>query len=273
VIAGLIGVVHLPPMPGDPRHTGREGDFDAVRHDALRDAADLAEGGVDALIVENFGSAPFAKGTEGHRLPPHQVACLALVAAECARRFPLPVGVNCLRNDAPAAIGIAAAAGLGFVRVNVHTGAYVTDQGVIEGEAAHTLRYRAALGARGVALLADVLVKHAAPLVPLSAAAAAADCASRGLADGLVVTGAATGAPVDPALLAEVAGAAHGRPVFIGSGLTPDNAAALAPLAHGAIVGTWLKVGGVVTAPVDRDRVRAMAAALAGRFRRVATGS
>jgi hypothetical protein len=192
---------------------------------------------------------------------------MALLARECSRRFSISVGVNCLRNDAGSALGIAAASGARFIRVNVHTGAYVTDQGVIEGQAHHTLRYRQALGADSVSILADVLVKHAAPLAPLSPTAAVHDCLHRGLADGVIVTGEATGAPVSVELLEEVREAAGPAAVFVGSGMTPERAEALAPLADGAIVGTWLKQGGDVCAPVDPDRVREMAAILGDRLR------
>lgn len=266
---GLIGVVHLPALPGDPRHCS--GDFEAVEAHALGDAEALVQGGVQGLILENFGSAPFPRGTAGERVPPHHVATLAILARECVRRFGLPVGVNCLRNDAPAALGSAVSAGAAFMRVNVHTGAYVTDQGLIQGEAFHTLRYRAALGAADrVAILADVLVKHAAPLAPLDPAAAVQDCLERGLADAVIVTGEATGAPLAPGLLREVRAAAGERPVLIGSGLNPERAEELAPLADGAIVGTWLKRGGEVYAPVDVDRVRELAAAVSGRWRTTA---
>lgn len=268
VPGGLIGVVHLPAMPGDPCHRAELAGFAGVEALALADAEALARGGVDGLILENFGSVPFGKGTAGDRLPPHQIAAMAILARICRERFSLPTGVNCLRNDAPAALGIAAAAGLDFIRVNVHTGAYVTDQGVIEGEAHHTLRYRQALGARHVSILADVLVKHAAPLAPISATAAVHDCLHRGLADGVIVTGEATGAPTALARLREVRQAAGDRPVLVGSGLTPERAGDLAPLAHGAIVGTWLKRGGDVSAAVDPARVQELVAAVKGRWRR-----
>lgn len=263
---GLVGVVHLAAMPGDPRYQG--GGFEAVERAALADAEALALGGVDAIVVENFGSAPFPRGTGQARLPAHQVVLIGLVARELGRRLSLPVGVNCLRNDALAALGAAAASGAAFVRVNVHTGAYVTDQGLIEGEADVSMRYRDAIGARRVGVLADVLVKHASPLAPLDPTTATHDCLDRGLADGVIVTGSATGAPVDRSLLEAVARAADDRPVFVGSGMTPDRAADLAPFIHGAIVGTWLKHQGDVRNPVDVDRVRTLAGALAGRLRR-----
>jgi uncharacterized protein len=269
-IRGLIGVVHLPALPGDPGYPGTgtgDGGFEAAYAQARADAEALVAGGVAGLIVENFGSAPFVKGCAGDRIPPHQAAALTRACVE-AKALGVPVGVNCLRNDAHTALAIAAACGLDFIRVNVHTGAYVTDQGLIEGEAAATLRTRMALGVdRGpgrVEIWADVLVKHAAPLAPIDADTATHDCLDRGLADAVIVSGAATGAPVDVALLRTVRAAAGSRPVLIGSGLTPDNAQALLAHADAAIVGTWLKRDGLVRNPVDPERVRALVAACRG---------
>jgi predicted TIM-barrel enzyme len=78
------------------------------------------------------------------------------------------------------------------------------------------------------------------------------------MADAVVVTGEATGRPVNLELLARVRSASEGRPVVIGSGLSPDNAAQLLPLVEAAIVGTWVKVDGQVRNPVDLDRVRTL---------------
>lgn len=260
---GLIGVVHLPPLPGDPGHpaaaVGKTGVAAALAF-AWADAQALIEGGIDAIIVENFGSAPFAKGTRAEPTPIYQVAALTRFCAKIREAWSGPLGVNCLRNDARAALGIAAACELDFIRVNVHTGAFVTDQGLIEGEAADTLRLRDALGlATSTAILADVLVKHAAPLAPLDAKTATADLVKRGRADAVIVSGEATGAPVSAALLDEVRAACEDRaPVLLGSGLQLANATELGPRANGAIVGTSLKTDGRIDQPVDPKRVRAL---------------
>ncbi len=251
---GILGVVHLPAMPGDPQPS--EG-FDAMVAHAVADARALHHGGVDGIVVENFGSIPFAKGDANSTLPAHQVAAIARAVLEIRQHFDGPLGVNCLRNDAQSALGIAAATGADFIPVNVHVGAYVTDQGLIEGQAHTTLRSRAQLGA-DVAILADVLVKHATPLAPLSPEDATQDTVKRGLADGVIVTGRATGAPVDADLLRRVGDAAGAAPVYIGSGLTADSAVTLAPLCEGAIVGTAFKRDGQVRAPVDPARVRTL---------------
>jgi membrane complex biogenesis BtpA family protein len=160
-------------------------------------------------------------------------------------------------------MGIAAVAGADFIRVNVHTGAYLTDQGVIEGEAHETLRYRSALGAsEQVDIWADVLVKHATPLAPTDPVTATKDCLLRGLASAVIVTGTGTGEPISTALLETVREAAGGRPVVLGSGVTPERAPQLWPLADVAIVGTYFKENGDVRAPVELARVERLVKAL-----------
>lgn len=250
---GIVGVVHVPPMPGDPMHAA--GTFADSLAFAARDAEALVEGGCSALIVENFGSAPFPKGTPDQPTPPHAIAALTMAVTQ-AQAFGRPVGVNVLRNDVRSALGIAAATGAAFVRVNVHVGAYVTDQGLIEGRAFETLRYRREVGADPVAIFADVRVKHAAPLAEVPLDREVADVVKRGRADAVIVTGSGTGEPVSAAVLETVHAASGEAPVLIGSGLEPSSAAALAPFADAAIVGTWLKQDGDVSRPVDADRVR-----------------
>jgi hypothetical protein len=228
---------------------------------ALADAHTLADAGFDALIVENFGDAPFYPD----RVPPETVAGLAVAIAALAREVALPLGVNALRNDARAALGIAATTGARLVRVNVHLGAAVADQGVLEGRAYDTMRARAAL-APGVALLVDLDVKHARPLggaaAPLDLLAE--EAVLRGLADAVIVTGPTTGrAPALDALAAARRGAG-GAPVLAGSGATPETAAEIARRADGVIVGTALKRGGRTEAAVDPQRAAAFVRAWRG---------
>ncbi len=171
----------------------------------------------------------------------------------------LAIGVNCLRNDARTALGVAAVAGASFVRINVHTGAMVTDQGVIEGDAATTLRERERL-CPDVELLCDVHVKHAAPLAPRPIEVSAEETWGRGRDDALILSGSATGAPVDAEELRRVRERVPGARLLIGSGLTESNAPKLLPLVSGAIVGTWLKEEGRLERPVDPARVRRLRA-------------
>ncbi len=248
----FVGVIHLLPLPGGPR---RSPGFAAVRTRALADAQALADGGAHAGILENFGDSPFAAGA----VEPHVVAFCAILASEIRARHPhLVLGLNLLRNDARGALGAAAASSAAFVRINVHVGAMVTDQGLLQGDAHHTLRYRRELGS-DIAIVADILVKHAVPLGAATAGSVAADTWRRGAADVLVVTGEGTGRPADPARAEEVRQAVPEARVWIGSGVTEASLGAWRSIAHGAIVGTALHRDGHLGAPLDLERIRAFA--------------
>jgi len=247
----IFGMVHLRPLPGAPLFGGS---LDAVIEAARADVQALATGGCDGLLFENFGDRPFRK-TE---VDPETIAAMTRVITEVQREAPLPFGVNMLRNDPIAALAVAAATGAAFIRVNVHTGAMVTDQGIIEGNAGETLRRRARI-APDVAIFADHLVKHASPLAPVDEVQSARDLRLRGLADAVVISGRETGVAPDFARLAMVRQAID-APILIGSGLTAENAVKLAD-ADGAIVGTALKRDGRMEAAVDAQRVERLARA------------
>jgi membrane complex biogenesis BtpA family protein len=249
----LVGMVHLLPLPGSPRWGGS---LAAVIELAVADARTLEAGGFHACLVENFGDAPFTRG----RVDPVTVAAMTAAIAEVRRAVRIPVGVNVLKNDARAALAVAAATGAAFVRVNVHVGAVVADQGLIQGDAYRTLRYRRALGTE-TRLFVDVGGKHAVPLAPVEIEQVARDAAHRGLADALVVSGVATGAPTPLGDVERVRAAVPDHPILVGSGVTPETVRDLLRVADGAIVGTWVKRDGRTTAPVDPARVAALARA------------
>jgi membrane complex biogenesis BtpA family protein len=259
----LIGMVHLLPLPGSPRWETGASSMAVVLETAVRDARALVEGGADAMLVENFFDAPFAKDD----VPPHTIAALTrAVSAVCeVAGKNVPVGVNVLRNDSRAAIAVSHVCGARFVRINVYVGAAVTDQGIIEGAARAAVLYRKELGAANVALFADVFVKHAAQLGDGSVTLedAAKDAVYRGLADALIVSGTATGAATSPDTVRRVRAAVPDTPVLVGSGFAADTAATLLTAgADGAIVGTSIKRDGRVAAPVEPGRVRALRAAM-----------
>lgn len=254
----LIGVLHLPPLPGSPRPSPG---LAAVLAAALRDAEALAEGGARGLIVENLGDAPFSADS----VEPHVTAMLAIVARAVRERLgdALVIGVNALRNDALSALGAAAAADADFIRVNVLSGAMVTDQGLIQGRARELLLYRNRLAPQ-LKIVADVLVKHASPLAPVELEQVARDTFHRAGADVLVVTGSGTGQPTDPERLRRVRAAVPEAPVWVGSGVSVSTAGLFGAEASGAIVGTALHAGGDLSAPLDPERVRVMVRLLAG---------
>src|SRR5256885_334981 len=160
----LIGMVHLPPLPGSPRWDGSMEHAIAV---ALADASALIDNGMDALIIENYGDAPFTAG----RVSAATVAAMAVIA--------------------------------------------------------HEIR--------------------------------------RALADGLVVSGRATGDATPIEDVKRVRSAVPDVPILVGSGVTPETAPELLSLADALIVGTSLKRDGDVSGPVDPARVRRLVDAVGGR--------
>ena len=225
----------------------------------------LEEAGFDRVILENFGDVPFF----AERVPPVTVSAMTACAIAVRQACPgLPLGVNVLRNDADAALSIASVVGATCIRVNVHTGARVTDQGLVEGRAAETLRARRALGAHAVEIWADVDVKHSAPLsAPLTAhdvAREADDLVRRGLVDAVLVTGEGTGRSVDLSRLRAVRQAVPSVPILVASGVTVDGLPQLVGLCSGVIVGSCIRAGGVAGAALDAGR----AAQFATAFRR-----
>lgn len=257
----LVGVIHLPPLPGSP--LGSLSALECARM-AATSAHALAQAGYDAVIVENFGDVPFFAG----RVPPVTVAAMTACALAVREAAPdLALGINVLRNDAESALGIAMVSDARFVRVNVHTGARVTDQGVIEGRAAETLRSRRALGADRIAIWADVDVKHSAPLgPPRPIAQEVEDTAKRAMAAAILVTGEGTGKGVDVAKLAAVKAAADGVPVLVASGATLATLPELAAHADGVIVGSALRASGKPGGAIDGDAAKRFAAAFRAVF-------
>ncbi len=245
----LIGMVHLPALPGA---AGAAMAFEEIVARAAGEARLLAEHGFDAVLVENFGDAPF----RADRVEPHTVAALAVILHEVRRAVRVPVGVNVLRNDAMAGVALMAVAGASFLRVNVFVGVYATDQGILEGRAPDVLRYRASLGGRG-AILADVHVKHAEPLSCRDLAMAAEEAAYRGRADALIVTGPTTGRAAASEDIRIVKQSVPDKPVYVGSGVTAESVRVLLDAADGVIVGSALKHDGRAGSPLDPRRVEA----------------
>ena len=226
----LIGVVHLPPLPGSPRFSIS---IEEISKMAVHDGHLIEESGMSAVILENFQDSPFRKD----RVDPETIAAMAVITSTVSRELSIPVGINILRNDALAALSVAACCGGQFLRVNVLAGSVATDQGIVEGKAADLLRRRDALAA-DVAILADVDVKHATALDTRPLTVQAQDLVHRSGADAVLVTGQGTGKAVDMQELESVAEAVRPTPTLAASGTTPASLPSVLQCCAGAIVGT-----------------------------------
>ena len=248
----LIGVVHLRPLPGSP---GYAGDWAGNVRAAVADARAYEQGGAHAVFFEYFGDVPFTRG----RVGPETIAAMAVAGQAVREAIRLPIGFNVLRNDALAALALCAACGGAFIRVNIHTGSMLTDQGLIEGNAFETVRYRKQICPEAE-IFADVHVKHAVPLGNWTLEESARDTQERGLADALIISGVGTGMAAEIEDVRRVRIACPTARLLLGSGVTLENAGELLEIADGLIVGSSLKRGGHLHNPVDPKRVAKLAA-------------
>jgi hypothetical protein len=245
----LIGMVHLPALPGA---ANAKSPMARIIERAVREAGMLAAAGFDAVIIENYGDAPFA----AECVPRETVAAMGIVVDHVIRAVRVPVGVNMLRNDGLSGLAVAATAGAAFIRVNVLSGVYATDQGLITGRANELLRQRDHL-APHIRIAADVHVKHAQPISQPDIGLAAQETAHRGGADALIVSGTGTGHETDLDEVRSVQKAVPDRPVWIGSGVTARTVRDCLSVVDAVIVGTSLKRGGKTSAELDSRRLGA----------------
>jgi len=249
----LIGVIHVGALPGTPGslHTVAE-----IADAAAAEACTYAAAGFHGLIIENMHDVPYIKGSVG----PEIVAAMAVIGLEVRRVAGLPLGVQILAGANLAAMAVAHACAATFVRVEGFVFAHVADEGIIESTAGELLRYRRAIGAHRVRVFADIKKKHSAHTITADVdLAETARAAEFFHADGVIVSGAATGRPTDPAQVTAVSEAIR-IPALVGSGVTPENIASFAA-ADGLIVGSSVKADGVWSNPLNDGRVRTLAAA------------
>ncbi len=253
----VIGVIHLQALPGSPRYGGQA--MRDIYAAAAADARALASGGIDGIMIENAGDTPFRRP---ENIGPETVAALTAACLEVRAAVDTPIGLTCVANGVVPALAVAKATGARWIRANQWVNAYVANEGFLNGPAPEAMRYRSAIGAADVRILADVHVKFGAHAITAdrSVSEQATD-AEWFDADVLIATGARTGSPTQPREVEDVKSGTS-LPVIVGSGLDPGQVPSLFAVADGAIVGQWLKRDGLWWNPVDPERVERLVAAV-----------
>jgi membrane complex biogenesis BtpA family protein len=251
----IIGMVHVAALPGTPRNSAGIAEIVSA---ALRDALLLAEGGVDAIMIENMHDRPYLNRTSG----PEIVSAMTAVAVELRRKIALPLGIQILAGANKAAMAVALAAGFNFIRAEGFVFGHLADEGWMNSDAGELLRYRKQIGAEHIKIFTDIKKKHASHAV--SADVSIADTAKAAeffLSDGLIVTGSATG---EKASVEEVKAVKNTVkiPVIIGSGIDAGNTHEYWDMADAFIIGSSLKIDGNWENPVDLNRVRELVRAV-----------
>jgi membrane complex biogenesis BtpA family protein len=249
----LLGMVHLGALPGTP---AAGPGLDSVVERAVAEATQLLEAGFGGVILENMHDRPYVRREVG----PEITAAMTRAAVEVRRALgpTAVIGVQILAGANREAIAVARSANLDFVRAEGFVFAHTADEGIFESDAAELLRYRRAIGADAVEVFVDIKKKHSSHAITADVSLTdTAHAAEFFLADGVIVTGSATGQPTDAAEVAEVA-AATALPVLVGSGITPANLGDYLANAAGLIVGSYLKEEGDWRNGLDPARCRGM---------------
>lgn len=253
----IIGMVHLPALPGTPLYDG-SGGMGAIRDHVRRDLEALQSGGIHAVMFCNENDRPYRLDADVA-----SVAAMADVVASVRSDLSVPFGVDVLW-DPRATLAVAAATGAAFAR-EIFAGAFAGDFGLWVRSAGDAFRYRREIGAEGVRLLFNINAEFAAQLAPRPVPELAKSIVFSSNPDAICVSGPITGQQVAVSDLAAVSEAVadSGAPVLVNTGFTAENAAALLQHANGAVVGSSLKVDGITWNPVDPRRVRTLMAAVA----------
>ncbi|XP_053127348.1 uncharacterized protein F13E9.13, mitochondrial-like isoform X2 [Hemicordylus capensis] len=244
----VIGMVHVKALPGTP---GSMLPLAQITEDACREAEIYRAAGVDGVIIENMHDRPYTVG-----VGPEITAAMSVLCASVKQACPrLPLGVQILCAANSPAVAVALASGLDFIRAEGFVFSHVADEGMVDACAGDLLRYRKQIGAEHVQVFADIKKKHSAHALTADVGVAeTAKAAEFFLADGVVLTGTATGVEADPEELQEV-GRAVKIPVLVGSGVTLENVKDYLG-ANALIVGSYFKKGGYWVNDLDPDRVK-----------------
>lgn len=222
---------------------------------AVTDAQLLEEAGFDAVLLQNSLDRPTRE-----RVDTLALAQLASIAAIVRDSTTIGLGINVLKNDGPAAMAIAAAAGADFVRVKVLTGAVLSAEGVISGCADETLRLRSR-ACCDAQVWADCYEPTSRSLLPDDFEAAIADALDFGLADAIIVT-----APTGSQTLRQARLARDLRPaarIVIGGRVEAGSVAEMLTIADTVIIGSALKSTPGIRGRIDFERAKQLSEAAA----------
>jgi membrane complex biogenesis BtpA family protein len=246
----IIGMVHLPALPGSPLYDAAGG-MAAIRDWTKRDLEALQRGGIHAVMFCNENDRPYRLDAD-----PASVAALTDVVASLRSELSVPFGVNLLW-DPIATIAVAAATGASFCR-EIFTGAFAGDFGLWVRSAGDAWRYRRQVGAEHVRLLFNINAEFAAPIAPRPIGEVARSVVFSSCPDAVCVSGGITSQSVETSTLGQVYQAIKETevPILVNTGFKVSNARELLQYADGAVVGSSLKVDGVTWNRVDQTRVK-----------------
>ena len=251
----LIAMVHVPAMPGTPAYTGK-----GIIAQAVAEAKMYHKMGVDGLLLENMHDTPYLRRLVG----PETIAWMTAVSLAVKQAVgDMSCGIQILAGANKAALAVAQAAGLQYIRAEGFVYGHLADEGWMDADAGELLRYRRQIDAEDILVLTDIKKKHSAHSATADISLAeTAQAAAFFRSDGLIVTGQTTGAAASVADVKAAKEACPKLPVLVGSGVDPDNLPHLLPYCDALIVGSYCKVDGYWANPLDPVRIEGLLSAL-----------
>ena len=250
----IIAMLHLDPLPGDPRfHYGDS--MDTVVAHAKADLQALQAGGVDGILISNEMSLPYQR-----HMSFVTPAAMARVVGELKSQLKVPFGVDCI-SDGLATIELAAAVGADFVR-GTFSGVYVGDGGFYNNDFSALMRRKAALHLDNLKMLYFINPESDRNMDTRPLADIAKSTIFKVHPDGLCISANAAGQDVDDALIASVKEASPQTVVLCNTGCRPNTIVRKLSAGDAAVVGTYFKENGKLenekleNMRVDAERVK-----------------
>lgn len=245
----IIGMIHVGALPGTP---GYAGDMNRIIEQAVREARQYKDSGIDALAIENMHDIPYLNGSVG----PEITAAMTIIGHHVKKETGLPCGVQILAAANKEALAAAFSAGLDFIRAEGFVFSHVADEGLINSCAGELLRYRKTIGADNILVFTDIKKKHSAHAITSDVdIAETAHAAEFFKSDGVIITGISTGAAANIEEIRAVKKSVS-LPVLVGSGITLDNVGDFLREADALIVGSYFKTAGRWDNPLEPGKVK-----------------
>jgi len=244
----LIGMIHVQALPGTPQNhfSVREIAAQAVQEGKL-----LAAHGLQGILLENMHDVPYLNRQVG----PEVIATMTRVCAEVRAATDLPMGLQVLAGANQAALAVAQAADLQFIRAEGFVYGHMADEGLLQSDAGTLLRYRKQIGAEQIQIFTDIKKKHSSHALTADVSLEdTLEAAAFFLSDGAIITGTHTGQPVDDKALHQVYSTST-LPILVGSGVTPPGLARIIRSADAFIVGSFFKYQGDWQQAPDPGRI------------------
>jgi len=249
----LIGMIHVPALPGTPSNTLSP---DQILEVVMNEARIYSECGVNTIILENMHDLPYLKRTCG----PEIVSLMSILCFQVKNKYfkDKLVGVQILAGCNKQSLAVAYNSGCDFIRAEGFVFASIADEGFMDADAGELLRYRKQIGADKIKIFTDIKKKHSANLITDDVKIGDfAENAEFCMSDGIIVSGSSTGKESSLEDLDCVRKQCK-LPILIGSGITVNNLEKYFDHADAFIVGTYFKKDGNWKNELDVERIKSL---------------